>query len=152
MKKLTSIALIGALTFGAVSAIELTSPTTKAQAAVQDDWPYKYFPELHNVTNLDELNLGNLKQGQTINIKVALGAREEATVKIYRVMDDFSLARYKTITNSTPNFDGGQATFTTPITSVYEPGNYVAVMQYGHESEGQMNYTYFAGNMFSINK
>ncbi|MGQ0517465.1 DUF5065 family protein, partial [Bacillus sp. D-CC] len=77
-------------------------------------------------------------------------ARSEATVKIYRVMDDFSLARYKTITDSDSNEN--TATFTTQITSAYDPGDYVAVMQYSWESEGQMNYTYFTGEMFTISK
>ncbi|QWG92798.1 DUF5065 family protein [Bacillus mycoides] len=150
--KLRKLALVGALTFGGFTAVEILQPSIQAQAAVQDDWPYKYFPELHNVSNSAELNLGNVKQGQTINIKATLGARSQATVKIYRVMEDFSLARYKTITNSTPTSDGGQATFTTQITPVYEPGNYVAVMQYGWEIEGKMNYTYFTGDMFTISK
>ncbi|MGQ0439529.1 DUF5065 family protein, partial [Bacillus sp. B-TM1] len=44
------------------------------------------------------------------------------------------------------------ATFTTQITSAYDPGDYVAVMQYSWESEGQMNYTYFTGEMFTISK
>ncbi|PHE70542.1 DUF5065 family protein [Bacillus wiedmannii] len=150
MKKLTTIALMGALTFGAVSAIELTSPTTKVAAAVQDNWPYKYFPELHNVDDNERLNFGNLKHGQTITVNEPIGGGDSATVKIYRVMDDFSLARYKTIEDSDPAEYNGK--FTTTITPVYEPGNYVAVMQYTFESEGKFHHYYTTGNMFSISK
>ncbi|HFU7086813.1 DUF5065 domain-containing protein [Bacillus anthracis] len=150
MKSFKVMALAGTLALGGVTAVELLQPSIQAQAAVIDNWPYKYFPELHNVTDSAVLNLGNLKHGQTINIKTNLGARSEATVKIYRVMDDFSLARYKTITDSDSNEN--TATFTTQITSAYDPGNYVAVMQYSWESEGQMNYTYFTGEMFTISK
>lgn len=145
MKRLTTIALMGALTFGAVSAIELTSPTTKV-AAVQDNWPYKYFPELHNVDDNERLNFGNLKHGQTITVNEPIGGGDSATIKIYRVMDDFSLARYKTIE------DSGDGKFTTPITSAYDPGNYVAVMQYTFESEGKFSHYYTTGNMFTISK
>ncbi|PED18040.1 DUF5065 family protein [Bacillus toyonensis] len=150
MKSFKVMALAGTLALGGITAVELLQPSTQVQAAVTDNWPYKYFPELHNVTENANLNLGNLKHGQTINIKANLGARSQATVKIYRVMEDFSLARYKTITDSDSNEN--TATFTTPITSAYDPGNYVAVMQYSWEVEGQINYTYFTGGMFKISK
>ncbi|MDT3496781.1 DUF5065 family protein [Bacillus toyonensis] len=150
MKSFKVMALAGTLALGGITAVELLQPSTQAQAAVTDNWPYKYFPELHNVSETADLNFGNLKHGQTINIKANLGARSEATVKIYRVMEDFSLARYKTITDSDSNEN--TATFTTPITSAYDPGNYVAVMQYSWEVEGQINYIYFTGGMFKISK
>jgi len=150
MKNLGKIALVGALAFGGFTAVEILQPSIQAQAAVADDWPYKYFPELHNVDNNDRLNLGNLKQGQTITINEPIGGGDSAIVKIYRVMDDMSLARYKTITDSDSDEYNGK--FTTTITSVYEPGNYVAVMQYTYESEGKYYNYYTTGNMFTISK
>ncbi|MCU5305467.1 DUF5065 domain-containing protein [Bacillus toyonensis] len=150
MKKLGKIALAGALAFGGFTAVEILQPSIQAQAAVADDWPYKTFPQLHNLDNNASLNVGNLKQGQTITINEPIGGGDWATVKIYRVMPDMSLARYKTIENTGKGEYEGK--FTTTITTAYDPGNYVAVMQYGYESEGNIYYYYTTGNMFTISK
>ncbi|RFT67037.1 DUF5065 family protein [Bacillus clarus] len=150
MNRFKSVALAGALAFGGFTAVELLQPSIQAQAAVADDWPYKTFPQLHNLSNNADLNFGNLKQGQTITAREVIGGGDWATVKIYRVMDDMSLARYKTITDSDPAENS--ATFTTQITTAYDPGNYVAVMQYGYEFEGKSYYSYFTGNIFTISK
>ncbi|KEK22104.1 DUF5065 family protein [Bacillus gaemokensis] len=151
MKKFSKVVFAGALAFGGFTAVELAKPTTQAQAAVADDWPFKTFPELHhNINDNANLNVGNLKQGQTFTVHGSIGGGDEAVVKIYRVMDDMSLARYKTIYDSNP--DEYVATFTTPITTAYDPGSYVAVMQYTFEFEGKIGYEYSHGQMFTISK
>ncbi|KFM95108.1 DUF5065 family protein [Bacillus clarus] len=151
MRKFSKVVLAGALAFGGFAAVELIKPTTQVQAAIQDDWPFKTYLELHHNINLDSnLSVGNKKHGQTITINDSIGGGDEATVKIYRVLEDGSLHRYKTITDSNP--DEYTATFTTPITTAYDPGTYVVVLQYTFEFEGRIGYEYSYGSLFQITK
>ncbi|WP_089608000.1 DUF5065 family protein [Bacillus cereus] len=66
-------------------------------------------------------------------------------MKIYRVLDNNSLVRYKTmypipVNNGTLN----EAVWSTDINSVYEPGRYIAVVN--------IDGNFYQSNIFTINK
>ncbi len=94
-----------------------------------DDWPWQtYFLLHHNADYLQELAPGRLKQGGTFNTTVYIGGKDEGVVKIYRLNGEGELQRYKTISAG----EAGHhyySRFTTPITTVYTPGTYVAVLK-----------------------
>lgn len=152
MKKLGTFALIGALTLGSFAATEILTSPTKASASsitttaspVIDDWRWKTYFELHhNADYLQELAVGTLKQGATFDVTVPVGGMDVGVVKIYRVNDNDELQRFKTIQAE----DAGNhyySRFRTPITDVYTPGSYTAVLKVGEN--------YYYGGKFTITK
>jgi len=150
MKKLCSFALIGALTFSGFIVLDSTLPdkaraevnTIKQASAIVDDWPWQtYFLLHHNVDYLQELAPGTLKQGGTFDTTVYIGGKDVGVVKIYRLNGEGKLQRYKTISAG----EAGHhyySRFTTPITTVYTPGTYVAVLK--------VDNSYYYGGSFQI--
>lgn len=150
MKSLGKVALIGALTLGSFVATGLVSSPAKAASpvtvapAVVDDWAWQtYFSLHHNADYRQELAVGTLKVGDTFDITTYVGGKDVGVVKIYRVGDQEygDLQRYKTIQAS----DAGNhyySRFTTPITNVYTPGTYTAVLKVGDN--------YYYGGKFTI--
>ncbi|ABY46540.1 DUF5065 family protein [Bacillus mycoides] len=149
--------IIGALTIGgsvfSYTAGGITPASAESQfiqkvSPVFDDWQWQnYFSLHHNADFLQELALGDLKQGDTFDIRIYTGGKDTGIVKIYRLSEDenevVNMQRYKTIYDTGTKHNYGR--FVTPITSVYKPGSYVAVMKLGE------NYYYYGGS-FKIKK
>ncbi|KEK24734.1 DUF5065 family protein [Bacillus gaemokensis] len=158
MEKLKSVALIGALTIGSFTtigvfstpnqALAATSSTVQKASPVVDDWRWQSFFLLHhNADYRAELAVGTLRHGDTFDVTSEVGGIDNGIIKIYRInyigdgLDE--LQRFKTI-------QGGEAghhfysRFTTPITTVYTPGDYVAVLKVGDH--------YYYGGKFQITK
>ena len=86
---------------------------------------------------------GRLKQGGTFDTTVYIGGKDVGVVKIYRLNGEGELQRYKTISAG----EAGHhyySRFTTPITTVYTPGTYVAVLK--------IDTSYYYGGSFQITK
>lgn len=109
-----------------------------------DDWPWQtYFLLHHNADYIQELAPGRLKQGGTFDTTVYIGGKDVGVVKIYRLNGEGELQRYKTISAG----EAGHhyySRFTTPITTVYTPGTYVAVLK--------IDTSYYYGGSFQITK
>ncbi|MDR4984602.1 DUF5065 domain-containing protein [Bacillus cereus] len=156
MKLLKQSAIIGALTVGGFLFSDTISTITPVSAESQliqkrspflDTWQWQnYFSLHHNADFLKELAVGNLKQGDTFDVNVYTGGKDTGIVKIYRLSenenDEINLHRYKTIYDSGLSHNYGR--FVTPITKVYNPGTYVAVMKLGEN--------YYYGGSFKISK
>ncbi|RFT61727.1 DUF5065 family protein [Bacillus clarus] len=119
-----------------------------AAKGVYDDWRYQeFFLIHHNADYRIELAVGNLKHGDTFDVTTQVSGTDKGIIKLYRVdysdSDYGDLQRYKTIQPSdtgNPNY----SKFTTPITNVYEPGSYVAVLKVGED--------YYYGGKFTISR
>lgn len=152
MNKLCSYALVGALTFSGLIVLDSTLPdkaraevhAIQAASPVLDDWQWQtYFLLHHNANHLQELAPGTLKQGGTFDTTVYTGGKDVGVVKIYRLNENSELQRYKTISAG----EAGHhyySRFTTPITTVYTPGTYVAVLK--------VDTSYYYGGSFQITK
>ncbi|KEK24720.1 DUF5065 family protein [Bacillus gaemokensis] len=135
--KLGKVAIIGALTLGGFTAVEMIKPTTQAAAAYSDpfndEWGLKSWQHVHHNANYspDITRVGDLKQGEEFRMSFGLEPGESAVMKIFRIHDlgdaETSLQRYITIQDS--GVWTGIAEFKTPITAVYTPDTYVAVMK-----------------------
>ena len=155
MKKLTTIALTGALALGALAGA--TAFNAKPAAAAEK---VQYAAGWNDPLTVWDLTAGfdNMpiylsqyikpayKTGDYFTVKTAWDNQMEGNpLKIYRVMDDNSLVRYKTIypfaaNNGTVN----QAVWHTDITSAYDAGTYVAVVNV-HDH-------FYKSEFFTINK
>ncbi|MBJ8073635.1 MULTISPECIES: DUF5065 family protein [Bacillus cereus group] len=156
MKLLGKVAIIGALTIGGSVFPYTIGKITPASAESQfiqkaspffDDWQWQnYFSLHHNADFLQELAVGDLKHGDTFDITIYTGGKDTGIVKIYRLNEDenevVNMQRYKTIYDTGTEHNYGR--FVTPITSVYKPGSYVAVMKLGEN--------YYYGGSFKITK
>ncbi|MDH4421880.1 DUF5065 family protein [Bacillus cereus] len=156
MKLLKQSAIIGALIVGGFlfsDTISTTTPVSAESELIQkrspilDTWQWQnYFSLHHNADFLQELAVGNLKQGDTFDVNIYTGGKDTGIVKIYRLSenenDEINLHRYKTIYDSGLSHNYGR--FVTPITKVYNPGTYVAVMKLGEN--------YYYGGSFKISK
>ncbi|WP_242243670.1 DUF5065 family protein [Bacillus cereus group sp. BfR-BA-01309] len=156
MKLLGKVAIIGALTIGgsvfSYTAGSITPASAESQfiqktSPVFDDWQWQnYFLLHHNADFLQELAVGDLKHGDILDIKIYTGSKDKGIIKIYRLREDenevVNMQRYKTIYDTGTEHNYGR--FVTPITSVYEPGLYVAVMKLGDN--------YYYGGSFKIKK
>lgn len=148
--------LIGALTIGgsvfSYTAGSITTASAESQfiqkaSLVSDDWQWQnYFLLHHNADFLQELAVGDLKHGDTLDIRIYTGGKDKGIVKIYRLSEDenevVNMQRYKTIYDTGTEHNYGR--FVTTITSVYEPGSYVAVMKLGEN--------YYYGGSYKIKK
>ncbi|MBX9158733.1 DUF5065 family protein [Bacillus cereus group sp. MYBK15-3] len=156
MKKLKTLALIGALTIGGFTASGLFSSNQAAAAtpqnvqyAVADDWGFPTYQHVHhNADYRQELNLGTLRIGSTLDINVEVGGVDNGILKLYYidpngVSDYGDLQRYKTIYGAEAGHHNFSR-FTTPITNVYPPGDYVAVLKVGD--------SFYYGGKFKITK
>lgn len=156
MKLLGKVAIIGALTIGGSVFSYTVGGSTPASAESQfiqkaspvfDNWQWQnYFLLHHNADFLQELAVGDLKHGDTFDITIYTGGKDTGIVKIYRLSEDenevVNMQRYKTIYDTGTEHNYGR--FVTPITSVYKPGSYVAVMKLGENS--------YYGGSFKIKK
>ncbi|MGH0589421.1 DUF5065 family protein [Bacillus mycoides] len=156
MKLLGKVAIIGALTIGGSVFSYTVGGSTPASAEAQfiqkaspvfDNWQWQnYFSLHHNADFLQELAVGDLKHGDTFDITIYTGGKDTGIVKIYRLSEDenevVNMQRYKTIYDTGTEHNYGR--FVTPITSVYKPGSYVAVMKLGEN--------YYYGGSFKIKK
>ncbi|HDR4423758.1 DUF5065 family protein [Bacillus sp. CH126_4D] len=156
MKLLKKSTIIGALTIGGVllsSTIYTITPVSAQSQLTQkvspylDNWRWQnYFLLHHNADFIEELAVGDLKHGDTFDVTIYTGGKDTGIVKIYQLSgnenDEINLHRYKTMYDSGLKHDYGR--FVTPITKVYTPGTYVAVMKLGEN--------YYYGGSFKISK
>ncbi|MEH7030404.1 DUF5065 family protein, partial [Bacillus wiedmannii] len=105
------VAIIGALTIGGSVFSYTTGSITPASAETQfiqkaspvsDDWQWQnYFLLHHNADFLQELAVGDLRYGDTLDIRIYTGGKAKGIVKIYRLSEDenevVNMQRYKTI-------------------------------------------------------
>ncbi|MBE7106080.1 DUF5065 family protein [Bacillus cereus] len=156
MKLLRQSTLIGALTVGGflfsntistITPVSAESQLSQKESRFSDTWRWQnYFLLHHNADFLEELAVGDLKHGDTFDVKIYTGGKDTGIVKIYQLSgnenDEINLHRYKTIYDSGITHNDGR--FVTPITKVYNPGTYVAVMKLGEN--------YYYGGSFKISK
>lgn len=157
MKKLKTLALIGALTIGGFTASGLFSANQASAATpdpvqrafvIPDDWDYSTNFEIHHNTDfISELAVGTLRHGGKFDVTINVGGVSNGVVKLYRLdpngSDYGDLQRYKTIyATNTGNHNSSR--FTTPITTGFAPGTYVAVLKVGN--------SYYHGGTFQITK
>lgn len=148
MMKIGKLALIGTLTFGSFTAIEMIMPNKQAAAAYtdpfNDDWGFKTIMDLESSeesTYQPDWKIGNLITGDTFYLTQHFG-REHfgAKMKIFKIHTNGSLERFQTIE---PEFIPGTEIWQTPITDTYTSGTYVAAIKY----RGEFTYS----NQFKIN-
>ncbi|RKF52255.1 DUF5065 domain-containing protein [Bacillus wiedmannii] len=156
MKLLRQSTIIGALTVGGflfsntistITPVSAESQLTQKKSPFSDNWRWQsYFLLHHNADFLEELAVGDLKHGDTFDVTIYTGGKDTGIVKIYQLSgnenDEINLHRYKTIYDSGLKHNYGR--FVTPITKVYNPGTYVAVMKLGEN--------YYYGGSFKISK
>ncbi|MGG3670639.1 DUF5065 family protein [Bacillus nitratireducens] len=156
MKLLKQSTIIGALTVGGflfsntistIPPVSAESQLTQKESQFTDNWRWQsYFLLHHNADFLEELAVGDLKHGDTFDVNIYTGGKDTGIVKIYQLSgnenDGINLHRYKTIYDSGITHNYGR--FVTPITTVYNPGTYVAVMKLGEN--------YYYGGSFKISK
>ncbi|MFE4764041.1 DUF5065 family protein [Bacillus mycoides] len=154
MKLLGKVAIIGTLAIGGITYSSTIGTITPASAESQriqketpvlDNWQWQnYFLLHHNADFIEELAVGDLKHGGTFDVTIYTGGKDTGIVKIYRLSanenEEINMQRYKTIYDSGISHNYGR--FITPITSVYKPGTYVAVMKLGEN--------YYYGGSFKI--
>lgn len=159
MKKLTTVALAGALALGGLAGVAAfdAKPAAAAEKAVQytnpsDSWGIdntsilnQFIPDLP--AEYKENLMYSYKTGNYFTIigaySASLGPADQ--VKIFRVADDGSgdLSRYKTIDWKYVS-ELGKVVWDTQITDNYQPGQYVAVAYlYGQ---------HYKTGFFTINK
>ncbi|MEI4718886.1 DUF5065 family protein [Bacillus cereus] len=154
--KLGKLALVGVLTFGGFTAVEMIKPTSQAAAAYEEPYsdPYNDSWGFHAETNFSYLSRlpnahmikSSYRAGDIFNY--SLNSIEDgagAVMKIYKV-ENGKPVRYRTLY---PQFDANHQNpnWSTVITDVYTPGNYVAVIRHVNDSLG-----FSASNWFTINK
>ncbi|OSX98762.1 hypothetical protein BTJ45_04778 [Bacillus mycoides] len=156
MKLLKQSTIIGALTVGGflfsntistIPPVSAESQLIQKESQFTDNWRWQsYFLLHHNADFLEELAVGDLKHGDTFDVNIYTGGKDTGIVKIYQLSgnedDEINLHRYKTIYDSGLKHNYGR--FVTPITKVYTPGTYVAVMKLGEN--------YYYGGSFKISK
>ncbi|GCF77740.1 DUF5065 domain-containing protein [Bacillus cereus] len=156
MKLLKQSTIIGALTVGGflfsntistIPPVSAESQLIQKESQFTDNWRWQsYFLLHHNADFLEELAVGDLKHGDTFDVNIYTGGKDTGIVKIYQLSgnenDGINLHRYKTIYDSGITHNYGR--FVTPITTVYNPGTYVAVMKLGEN--------YYYGGSFKISK
>ncbi|MFL0403072.1 DUF5065 family protein [Bacillus nitratireducens] len=156
MKLLKQSTIIGALTVGGflfsntistIPPVSAESQLIQKESQFTDNWRWQsYFLLHHNADFLEELAVGDLKHGDTFDANIYTGGKDTGIVKIYQLSgnenDGINLHRYKTIYDSGITHNYGR--FVTPITTVYNPGTYVAVMKLGEN--------YYYGGSFKISK
>ncbi|MFD5261192.1 MULTISPECIES: DUF5065 family protein [Bacillus] len=141
--KLGKLALIGVLTFGGFTAVEMIKPTTQAAAAYQE--PYTDpFKDLWGFTNIGQLpyagtqTLGVMKDSyesgdEFYYTQDTVKTDDKAILKIYKVHADGSMQRYKTLYPSFGEPGHVYPSWMTEFTDVYTSGKYVAVFRDGSE-------------------
>lgn len=144
MKKLGTVALIGALTLGSFAATELFTTPTKASAATETSDPFRDSWGFYNTHLLYEFGhpmnqylnnqvIDGYHNGQQFKLQLAGTEHRPGTmedkVKIFRHHEDGTLQRYITIDPKiTFQPDGTPiSTWTTNFNVVYPPGYYIAI-------------------------
>jgi hypothetical protein len=92
--------------------------------------------------------------GDGYHYQVGLGAREDATIKIFKVGTDGQLTRYKTLEPYEMNGtyeDGGMATFNYTLSPTFPAGVYIAILEIEKELGGEFVRSYFYSRYFDIN-
>ncbi|KFM95074.1 DUF5065 family protein [Bacillus clarus] len=140
--RLGKFALIGTLTFGGFTAVEMVQPTTQAAAAYQEPYtaPDK---DLWGFTNIRELSYADT---QTLGVKDSYESGDafyytqdtvktdnRAIVKTFKIHSDGSMHRYKTIYLSFGEPHHVYPVWITEFTNTYTSGKYVAVFRDGSE-------------------
>lgn len=155
MKKLSKVVLAGALALGGFTGLAALDAKPAAASNVQatsTSWsdPASLF-DLAQVAWDFPMYLADdvkpsYKTGDFFQVKMGwYSGVDNIPMKIYRVMDDNSLVRYKTmysfaVNNGTLN----QAVWHADITSAYEPGRYIAVVN--------IDGNFYQSTIFTINK
>ncbi|EOO05635.1 DUF5065 family protein [Bacillus cereus] len=159
MKKLSKVVLAGALALGGFTGLAAldAKPAAAAEnvqkAPTVDNWPFKTLYELaKGTTALPDFWINQFKPayytGDTLTFSTNwVDQASGNALKIYRVLDDkeLTLARYQTLyPNKDWNGTEWRAAYRTPITSVYENGSYIAVLD--------VDGTYYRSQVFTINQ
>ncbi|HDR3313578.1 MULTISPECIES: DUF5065 family protein [Bacillus cereus group] len=154
--KLGKLVLVGALALGGFTGLATldTKPVAAAEKvqATSTNWgdPSSTF-DLNQVALDFPAFLSDdvkpaYKTGDYFTVKMGwYNGADGNPMKIYRIMDDYSLVRYQTI-YPFPAHNGtiNEAVWNTTITSAYEPGRYVAVVKLAGDA--------YKSEWFTINK
>ncbi|MEK4893917.1 DUF5065 family protein [Bacillus sp. FSL M7-0996] len=155
--KLGKLALVGALTLGGFTAAGTINTTSASAATVQnpaDSWGItdtwilnQHIEPMPPNYKKDLMSSYKTLNWVTVNLDWSSSLTANDQVKIFRVLDDGTLSRYKTI--NWENFYDYQAqkqiaVWQTQITDAYLPGTYVAV--------SYINGKHFKSDFFTINK
>jgi len=155
MKKFTSLALTGALALGALAGVTAFDAKPAAAASVQATSTAWNDPgSLMDLSNyawdfpayLSDDVQSAYKTGDYFTVRMGwYNALDGNPMKVYRVMDNKSLVRYQTI-YPVPVFNGTstEAVWQASITSAYEPGSYIAVVN--------IDGNFYKSKIFNINK
>ncbi|MCA1047042.1 DUF5065 family protein [Bacillus toyonensis] len=143
MKKLGKIVLTGALTLGALATTELIKPSTQAAAATKasdplnDEWGITNTHILYEFISPFTANLASqIQNGYDFNNKFHMELASTPSrpgtpddqVKIFRVLQDGSLARYLTMNPTYKEKNGViYQNWDTTINAAYPPGFYVII-------------------------
>ncbi len=157
MKKLTTVALAGALALGGLAGVaafdakQAAAAETVQKAAVYDNWGIndttilyehiKPMPSDYKALILPSYKTGDVFTVVTPDSNLVEGKDQ---VKIFRVEDNGDLNRYKTIDFRRIWVLPGEVVFDTTITDNYLPGTYVAV--------SYVNGKHLKSDFFTINK
>ncbi|TKI90058.1 DUF5065 family protein [Bacillus cereus] len=154
--KLGKLALVGALALGgftglaaldakptdAASNVQAASTTWNDPAKIYDVNQFAWdFP----IYLADDVK-PSYKTGDFFQVKMGWDNTMDGNpMKIYRIMDDYSLVCYQTMYPFPAYIDGvNQAVWYADITSAYEPGNYIALVKVGGN--------FYKSQWFTINK
>ncbi|MDT3498393.1 DUF5065 family protein [Bacillus toyonensis] len=154
--KLGKLALVGALTFGGFTAVEMIKPTSQAAAAYEepysdpyhDRWGFNSSSNFEYLSRFPNANMikSSYRTGDIFNYSLSsIEDGDEAVMKIFKV-EDGKPVRYRTIY---PQFDANHQnpTWSTVITDVYTPGSYIAVIKNVNNTIG-----HGTSNWFTINE
>lgn len=137
MKKLSKLALVGALTFGGFVGTSMVSPAEAEASQWDHNWGVTEEMQLSFITDWDGHGIGAWYHREELLSFVATGH----TAKIYRIDSTGYMSVYKTLYGEMGQY--GQSHFTTQLNYNYEPGRYVVVVKDG-------NSTYTDSHIFNI--
>ncbi|PGC22779.1 DUF5065 domain-containing protein [Bacillus wiedmannii] len=131
--KLGKLALVGALALGGFTGLATldAKPAAAAGSVAEDNWGFRYLGDFADIYHMDaemhQLVKKSYKTGDlfTISLKKYGAYTSDDIVKIYKVEDNASLNRYKTIASMPIGSE--KIVWQTQITDAYGPGTYVAV-------------------------
>ncbi|MEK5205187.1 DUF5065 family protein [Bacillus sp. FSL R10-2789] len=142
MKTLSKVALIGALSFGSFTAMEMIKPTSEVKAAYSDpfndEWGIINMNTLSYISKmtpgLEKHVEGGYHNGSWFWMALESTPQRPGTdkdiVKIFRVHENGTLQRYKTMQperDFEPSLGTPHQVWKTQFNTVYPPGEYIAI-------------------------
>ncbi|MGG0397552.1 DUF5065 family protein [Bacillus toyonensis] len=160
--KLGKLALVGALTFGGLTAVgtldakPAAAATNVQKAVTTEDWGFKtifnvevgakMMPSIYTHNMQSSYKTGGRPIFITVPWEDSTFTSEDV-IKVFKILPGGNLARYKTM-NWKQEHDYGSmknfATFEAQITDAYDAGNYIAV--------GKVKGEFVKTDFFTINK